>query len=228
MRKAFLFGVVLIMVMGIGFSATAAQGGFISSPGGNSAPGILDCTIDGEDCTEQLKIIPYNQRTELSDLGLKELEDAYGDIAESADITELNTDLKELAEKLGINGEDLGVSDLFYIDIEDRDDDEEYSSYSIKLDVGSLDNFVGLMYNVDGEWKLVPGAKVTGENNDTLVFSTNEVSCPYAIIVEKDESPITPPPTGDDVNLMIYVALMGVSAVALLLVGTQLKKKDSK
>ena len=227
MRKAFLFGVVLIMVMGIGFSATAAQGGFISSPGGNTAPEIVDCVIDGVDHSEQLKITPYSQKETLADLDQKELEDAYDDIAESADITDLNTDLKELADKLGIDGEDLGVSDLFDIGLEDCELHDEHNSFSIQLDVETLENFVGLMYKHDGEWKLVPGATVTGENKDTLTFSTNEIS-PFAIIVERDESPITPPPTGDDVNLMIYVALMGVSAVALLLVGTQLKKKDSK
>lgn len=227
MRKALLFAVVLVMVMGIGFSVTAARGGFISSPSGNLAPEILDFVIDGDDCSASLTITPYSQRENLTELEQKEIEDAYDDIAQSADITDLNVDLKELAKDLDVDGKDLGVSDLFDIGLEDCDIHDSHNSFTIKLSTETLENFVGLMYKHDGEWKFVPGAKVTGAEKDVLEFSTNEIS-PFAIIVERDSSPITPPPTGDDINLMVYVVLMGVSAVALLFVGLQLKKKDSK
>lgn len=227
MRKAFLFAIVFVMVMGIGFSATAARGGFISSPSGNLAPEILEFVIDGNDCTASLTITPFSQRENLTELDQKEIEDAYDDIAQNADITILNQELKKRAEELGVSGENLGVSDLFDIGLEDCDIHNDHNSFSIKLSTDTLENFVGLMYKHDGEWKFVPGARVTGAEKDVLEFSTNEIS-PFAIIVERDASPITPPPTGDDINLMIYVVLMGISAVALLIVGTQLKKKDSK
>ena len=227
MRKAFLFAIVFVMVMGIGFSVTAARGGFISSPSGNLAPEILDFVIDGDDCTARLTITPFSQRESLTELDKNAIEGAYDDIAQNTDITKLNEDLKLRAEELGVSGEDLGVSDLFDIGLEECNIHDSHNSFTIKLSTETLENFVGLMYKHDGEWKFVPGAKVTGSEKDVLEFSTNEIS-PFAIIVERDPSPITPPPTGDDVNLMIYVILMGISATALILVGTQLKKKDSK
>ncbi|MBE7064578.1 MAG: hypothetical protein E7384_02025 [Ruminococcaceae bacterium] len=227
MRKAFLFCVVLVMVMGISFSATAAPGGFISSPSGNKAPVILEFTMDGEDCSAQLKITPFSQRETLPEVDGEALEDAYDDIVGAPDITVLEPDLKNIADDLGIPGKNLAVSDLFDISLDDCTHTENgHSNFSIKMSAETLENFVGLMYKHDGEWKVVSGAKVTGEDKDTLTFISDEIS-PFAIVVNSNGTHIDvpQPPTGD-INLVPYIVLMAVSAVALILVGMRLKKES--
>ena len=227
MRKAFLFCVVLVMVMGISFSVTAAPGGFISSPSGNKTPEILEFTMDGEDCSAQLKITPFSQKETLPEVDGKNLEDAYNDIISAPNITVLTPELKDLADDLGLPGQNLAVSDLFDISLDDCTHTENgHSNFSIKLNAETLENFVGLMYKHDGEWKVVGDAKVTGDDKDTLTFSTDEIS-PFAIIVNSNGTHIDvpQPPTGD-INLVPYIVLMAVSAVALVLVGMRLKKES--
>jgi len=224
MRKAFLFGVVLVMVMGISFSATAAPGGFISSPSGNIAPEILEFTMDGEDCSAALTVTPYSQRENLNDIGLEEIEDAYDDIIGAPDITVLTPELKDLAEDLGIPDENLAVSDLFDISLNDCEHTDGHGNFSIKLKAETLENFVGLMYKHDGEWKVVEGAAVTGSDKDILTFKSDEIS-PFAIIVNSEGSHVVAPPTGD-ANISLYIILMVISAAALVLVGMNLKKKS--
>lgn len=225
MRKVFLFAVVLVMVMGISFSSSAAPGGFISSPSGNKAPEIIEgsCFIEGDNgCSKLLVITPFSQRQSLDEIKLDAIESAYDDIVGAPDITVLTPELDELAEGLGIPGSNLAVSDLFDIGIKDCDNPSEHTSFSIKLKAETLKNFVGLMYKHDGEWKVVSDATISG--GDTLTFTTSAIS-PFAVIVDSEGTHIETPPTGDDVNLYIYIVLMAVSAVALVLVGIQLKKK---
>lgn len=226
MRKAFLFCVVLVMVMGISFSATAAPGGFISSPTGNEEPEILEFTMDGEDCSAQLEITPFSQKETLPKVDGDAIVDAYNDIINSPNITVLDPELKDLADELGIPGQNLAVSDLFDISLDGCDHTEGHGNFSIKLNAETLENFVGLMYKHDGEWKVVGDAKVTGDDKDTLTFTTDEIS-PFAIIVNSNGThiEIEQPPTGD-INLVPYIVLMAVSAVALLLVGLRMKKES--
>ena len=144
------------------------------------------------------------------------------------DLTSLNEDLKKIANDKGIKGTDLAVSDLFDIDYTDCDIHDGHGGFKIKLDSDGLDKFVGLMH-FDGEkWTLIEGAAI--DDNGYLVFSTDKTGS-FAIVLDTAEeeggsSSSDGPQTGDNFSWWIYVALMAVSAVALVVIALKLKKTE--
>ncbi len=219
MKKVLVICCVLLMVMSMGTAVFAATGSFVSSPTGNMAPTVVECETEDEDCSAELVVTPYSERAELPQTLQDMTKTAYDEIRGTEDLTSLNAGLAELAEEMKIAGANLAVSDLFVLHTEGCDDHEDHEAFDITLASDKLANFVGLMYlNAKGEWVLVEDAKVV--NDEHLVFTAN-AGAPFAIVVEEEGAA----QTGENSRTWLYLAIMAVSAAAMLIVWKASKKQ---
>lgn len=222
MKKVLVICLTMVLVMSLSISAMAIPGGFVKSPSGNRAPIVVDFKPLDEDCTASLIITIFGDRVNLPEELRQPFEDAYNDIINSSNLTDLNKDLADLADKLGIESSKLGVSDLFDLSANGCEDHDGHKQYQVTLDSDALEHFVGLIYKGDdGNWYLVDDAKVI----DGKLQFTAEGYHPYAIVVDTTEG--EPSKTGDTNLILICGAVMAVSAVALAVVLIKGKKKHS-
>jgi hypothetical protein len=226
MKKAIAICLIVVMVLSMNVNVFAAPGAFISSPSGNPAPQIISFDPSDDDCTAKLVITPYAKRDTLPD-ELKELiEKAYGEIAASKDLTELNSDLAKLAADKNLKGANLAVSDLFDIYAIDCEKHEEHLEFDIVLAADTLKRFVGLLHmNKNGEWELVSNAEVTNDGKH-LKFTVETLS-PFAIVVDTSNGGSDGPQTGDNSMIHIYVTIMAISAFAILVIVAKNRKQNA-
>ncbi len=210
-----LLSVCLAFVMVISFGVTAfAEGGFVSSPSGNPAPEIV------EPSEEKIVIIPYFDRGKLSEAERKNLEAAYSSINGTENLVSLNQGLNDIAKDKNIDPSNLAVGDLFNVS-----NNGASGTHTLELKADTFKNFVALMAYVNGEWKIVEGAKLQGTN---LVFTANHFG-PYAVVVNTADDTKSPQ-TGINETaqrgtaLGVYGALMLVSACGALLMWKKSKK----
>ncbi|MBQ7355249.1 MAG: hypothetical protein IJW62_07015 [Clostridia bacterium] len=223
MKRVLALCIALVMVVGMSLPAFAALGGFISSPGGNKGPELVEYDNENHECTAVLIVTPYAERHTLSEEKREELEGAYAVIVNSTDITDLNTDLADLAAKKNLDSKKLAVSDLFDASYYSCDIHDEHGAFTITVKPESLQNFVGLLHLYNGEWELIDNAKVeTKDGAEVLTFTVDDLS-PFAIVVNTDANP---PQTSDNFQWIFYIALMVVSASAMIFIGFKLKKQE--
>lgn len=223
MKKILMICMAAIMAASMCMAALAAPGGFISSPPGQPAPEIDSFTPVDDDCTAGAVITPYGDRDELTDAQKELLEEAYNEIVNADNLAELNVDLAKLAEELDIDVDGLAVSDFFDIHEINCENHEEHKDFVLVLNADTLKNFVCLLHmNKDGEWELVSDAEVIGDGTQ-LKFSVDSFS-PFAIVVN---TTTLPPQTNDNGMFYIYLALMVLSAVALVVVAVKIKKQNA-
>ena len=233
MKRVLAICLVMLMALSMSVSVLAAPKGFVESPTGRPAPGMIKFDPQDDDCTAELIVTPYGDRDELPEEYKKLLEDAYQDVVGTDDLTKLNDDLKNLAKDKNLKGDKLAVSDLFNLHVEDCDDHDGHKGFDVVLDADTLKNFVALMYmNEDGQWVLVKDAAVVN-NGDHLSFTIDELdsSAPFAIVVNTGAEGTQPdtdpddPKTGDISYIHIYVTIMAVSALALGVILVVSKKR---
>lgn len=223
MKKAFAVILAMVLMLTLSVSVCAAPGQFVNSPSNNGAPTLISVEKGNEDCTGELIITPYIERNTLP-ADLKTLiEKAYGEIAASKDLTELNADLAAVAALQKIAGPNLKVSDLFDVRYEGCDKHDETHTFNIVIGAKTLHRFVGLLHmNHDGEWELIKNAKVIN-NGEALSFTVSELS-PFAIVVDTSEAGGDSPVTGSAHEIAIYGILMLVSAAAVAVLVVKSKK----
>lgn len=219
MKKLLAILMALVMVFSLSLTAFAAPGAFIESPSNNKAPEVIESENESEDCDGEVIVIPFDERDKLPDDDKDKLEDAYDDIKENPDVTDIVPGLEDVAKDKGIDPDDLGVSDLFYIDYTGCDDHDEHGDFDITLKHEDADNFVALIVYKDGKWEIVKDAKIVG---DHLVF-TGDAPYPYAIVVDTGAKLSQ---TGDNSNIWVYVVVMAVSAVALVIFWKKSRKQE--
>ncbi len=223
MKKAISLTLALVLLVSLCLSAIAAPGSFIVSPSGRTTPILIDSSNEAHDCTAELVVTPYSERDTLPEDSKQQIEDAYDSIAGTSDLTELNSDLADIAEDMNISGSALAVSDLFDISYYNCDIHNEHGKFTIKLESEMLDSFVALMY-WDGEnWIIIEGAYV--DEDGYLTFVTDKFG-PYAIVVNTGAENVEPPKTGDEFP-WLYVVLMIASAAGLLVVFFLSRKKKA-
>ncbi len=226
MKKLLSICLIVLMVVSMSVPAFAAPDGFVSSPSGNSAPGIVDFTPADEDCTAKLVITPYSEKQELTDNLLAMFEKAYNDIVTSKDLTKLNEAFDKLVNEKKLKGENLAVSDLFDIHVTGCDYHDGHTDFDITLDVDTLSHFVALLHmKKAGEWELVKDAKVVN-NGEHLQFSVDSFS-PFAVVVDTSEGSSETPQTGDNSMIYVYVIIMAVSALAIIVILVRNKKNKA-
>lgn len=224
MKKILAVCLALIMVISAGVLAFA-QGGFVSSPSGNSAPIIIEVTYDANSCRPKIVVTAYSDRGTLDDEKEEDMNEAYDEIAANKDLTILWPFLKEVAISKSLNPFYFAVSDLFDISAYHNFPHDYCGSVTIKLSSETLSRFVALVHRTaEGKWELVPNVILNVEE-ETITFSVNNFS-PFAIVV--DTSVENVPDTGN--NLLVYIpaAIMAVSGISLLGVLISLKKKKQE
>ena len=146
MKKVLAICMMIVLVASIGLSALAAPNGFVSSPSGGKRPPVMDFfdPVD-EDCTANLVITPFCDKNNLPENQRKEMEDAYNDIVNADNLTDLNKDLADAAKDQGIDPEKLAVGDLIHLGCDGCADHANHEKFQVSLDVEGLDKFVGVI-----------------------------------------------------------------------------------
>lgn len=218
MKKVLAICLVVLLALSMSVSAFAAPEGFVSSPSGRPAPGVVTFDPKDDGCTGQLVITPYGDKDKLDDDMKSQLEKAYNDVVGADDLKNLNDGLAEAA-----GNKTIKVSDLFSVHTTGCDSHDDHKDFDVVLEADSLKNFVGLMYlNDDGKWVLVKDAKVSGTNHLEFSLEGFDGAAPFAIVVSTGTNT---PTTGDTGYTHIYLAVMCVSALALVVVVIAAKKK---
>lgn len=223
MKKILTVLVLSVLALSMTFSAFAADGvgSFIQSPSANQAPTLVEGGSDDHDCEEPLRIVSYADRDKLPEDLRKALEAVYADVIGTKNIITLCPALKDIAADLGIPGTNLEVSDLF--DISDVCGEVD-GKFDIVLKAETLENFVGLLHYVDGEYQLVENAVVEDRDGELhLIFSTEGLS-PFAIVVDSGEVA----PVEDNsvlIGVLTVVAVAEAAALIAILVKFLLSKK---
>lgn len=224
MKKVLAICLAVILVASAGVLAFA-QGGFVSSPSGNSAPTIEGVVPGNDSCTPRVVITAYADRETLDDAKEEELNKAYAEIGANADVSKLCPEIKDVTRISGVNYLNCSVSDLFDISVYHEagcDGNHDIGAVKITLSADNLEKFVALIHrHSENDWKIVPDVVVDSDKG-TLTFVSDEFS-PFAIVINKDAT--TLPNTGS----MIYIPAiaMVISAISLVAVLVSLKKKKA-
>lgn len=212
MKKVLSICLVLVMAFSFGMTAFAAPSGFVSSPSENQAPVVDEFKPADDDCQAKITIISYAERENFPKEYVEALEDAFKELSETDDITELSPSLKDVADKKNIKPGNLLISDLFDVYSEGCDAHENHKEFEITLLADTLKNFVALIQrNPDGTWEVVSNAKVV-KNGKAIRFTVDSFS-PFAIVVGK--TPVSPQ-TDDNAPANIYVIFTAVIALAAI------------
>ena len=221
MKKFLAFLVAIVVVFNFSVFAFAAPGSFVQSPSRNEGPQLVGSDNESEDCEAKLVITPYKDRNTLPEKTLNELETVYKIIANSKDLTSLNSAFAKYVEGKGLLPINLAISDLFDISYYNCDTHDNHGYFRIKLSADTLKNFVGLLHYNNGKWEFVSDAKVL-EDGETLQFSIQDLS-PFAIVVERDAASVGSPDTGDASYILPVVIC--ICSAALVVVCINLKKR---
>jgi hypothetical protein len=224
MKKVLVFGLSLLLIIAMNVPAFAALGGFIYSPGRNKGPELIEYDNESHECTATLVVTPYAERHTLNEEKRNKLEEAYSIIVNTTDVTTLNDDLAEVAKKNNLDSKKLAISDLFDVSYYSCDIHNEHGAFTITIKPDYVKNFVGLLHLNGDEWELVSNAKVEKRGEDELLTFTVDELSPFAIVVNTDT---TPAPTGDSFQWIFYIAMMAVSAAALIVIGFKLKAQEN-
>ena len=224
MKKILAFCLTLVMLAGMSVPAFAAMGGFVSSPGGNKGPELVEYDPVDHECTAELVVTPYGERHELSAEKRATLEKAYSAIVNTTDIKNLSAEFKAMVEKKGWSKRTFAVTDLFDVSYYDCSIHENHNGFEIVIKPETLNNFVGLLHLNDGTWELVDNAKVEKRNGVDVLTFTVETLSPFAIVVDTDTNP---PVTSDNYQWVLYVSLMVVSASVMVYMGNKLRKQEN-
>ncbi len=234
MKKLLAILLAAVMVALMAVSAYAAPQNFISSPGAENAPVIVEYEVESEECEAELVLTPYSEHETLFDELDEDIVGAYNQLTSTADLTTLSEALAELAERSNIPASDLAVSDLFDLHYYNCDLHDVHGDFKIKLKAEALENFVGLLHLADDGWELIEGARV--EDVEYLVFSIDDFS-PFAIVVDSgDDSGAADypenPGTLDSIEAVFhqYCSVIVIALFAIILVLTasciSLRKKN--
>ena len=220
MKKILVVCMFVALAMALSLSVAAnSAGGFVSSPSGNDAP-VLDDFKPETPCEVEVLITSYSDRNTLPEEKREDMEQAYAEIAAGTPLTEMLPALGEQAAAENIPAENLAVSELFDLSFVDCEIHEGHI-IEITIQPQTLDNFVGLMYLEDDEWKLVDPATVA--INGKLLTFTTDADVPYAIVVNTQAT--APAEEADGNDLWVHAVIISTSATAMGIVAFKNRKK---
>lgn len=208
MKKTISICLSLAMVLIMGVSSFATSNNFTKSPSVNPSPDTEFEWVDGAS-GGSIEVLSYGERNELSDTEKEIFEDAYESIVDSDDLGDI------LPEDLDVDSEDLGVSDLFYINREG----EISGKVNVTITPETIENFVGVLQYVDGAWVDV---EATVTDGGKIVIPMDDEGA-IAIVVNTN---IEAPGTSDNTMTYVLICIMAVSVVAVVIILVTSKKKS--
>lgn len=145
-----------------------------------------------DECVYELVVTPYIYRDRIESQESRELlEIAYESIIAVDNVAELNeSDITEVAHRMGAETEDLVVRDLFDVTMYNREKGVNHSqavhvrNVQFTVETQDLSNFVCLLVYAKGKWTVVDDVSVLKDRNLLNVY-TEELS-PFALIVASD------------------------------------------
>ena len=227
MRKFICLLTAVLVCVSLALPVFAAKDDFVPSIEYKDGPVITGGVLDGTDVTDCLIVTTIEQaRNDSTDISEEErqlLLDLYDKLLKDELDLPLDYDYTIL-ELLDISFKYEGC-----VNKDDHIDKEQILNEAGKtvvidfdLDVPDGSNLKVLVYN-DGAWEIVKDVVV---NNDGTVTVTFERIGPVAFVVDGDyQEP--PAQTGDQVgsNLVLWISLLCLSAVALIAVVVLAKRK---
>ena len=237
MKKLFVILLTIVAVLTLAVSAVADNGGFVESPSNNDTPEVVDSSNESEDCDAEIVIYSYSDRSKLSEDKQKAIEEAYGDIVATSDVSSLNAEIGQLTDELGINADELAVSELFYVAHTDCDGHEAHGEFTVEIDPKVTENFVGVVYFAGGSWHLLDFARISTHGESIVIKLA--LNAPYAILVYTGEEEFESPSMADveepkdngtvvTVVVAVAVAVAAVIAVAGVVIALSVIKKKKK
>lgn len=217
MKKIVSIVMILVMALTCSVSAFAAPTGFVASPAVDSVK-LDSFDNETESCVAEIILTPYAEKGELDAETKTALDAAYKAIVNNAADYTKALDAIAAAKKVAANR--LAVSDLFDVTVKDDAGHEQHGTFTVTLTANNLDKFVALLHCNNGAWTTVEDVKIEGNK---LTFTSDEFS-PFAIVVATG-SATDSPATGDNSNLALWIALLAVSAGAIVVLAVSAKKK---
>ena len=212
MKKLFAILMSALMIISV-----SASGAFVSSPSANLAPEVVGFINETEDCTATVVCTAYADREELKEETRETLEEAYETVVESADLSVLVEEVEEIATEIGIDVENLAVSDMFDISTSGCDVHIEHGRFVVTLKPTSVKNFVCLLHYHDAEWNVVEDAEIDEDGN--LTFSAEGFS-PFAIVVELEKD-------AESIN-WLWIVIAVICALIIFFIIWKKSKKDKE
>lgn len=218
MKRAIVWTVMLTLLVCLASPVFAAE--FVPSITDKNSPDIVPEEGNaGAIVDPNGDIIDYIPEGQLIITPVSQV-DTSKDIPEEA-----REQLKELYEDLlsgdsvlpypdGIDPEDMVIRDLFDVSIKgELDLGDNGLQVTFDLDVDGKTEVYGFAF-VNGEWMILDNMVNNGDGTMTVILPG---VCQVAFAVEADTT-TTPDATGDTANIALWVALMAVSAAALVTV----------
>lgn len=217
MKKIVSIVMILVMALTCSVSAIAAPAGFVASPSVDSVE--LDSYDNATDvCVAEVVLTPYAAKDALAAETKAAMDAAYNAIvSNAADYTKV---LDTVAANKNIAVNRLAVSDLFDISVVNDEGHEQHGTFTVTVVANNLDKFAALLHYHNGAWKTVEDVTINGNK---LTFTSDEFS-PFAIVVATG-SATDSPATGDNSSLGLWIALMAVSAGAIVVLAVVAKKR---
>lgn len=226
MKKVLAICLTMVLLVSLSVTAFAAPSSFVSSPSGNSGPGVVTVEPGDEGCTADVIITPFGDRFDLPEDLRTLFEKAYDELVNTDDLTKLVEGFTALIDDLGIKGKDLVVGDFFFAHAVGCNDHDYHKNCKLTLDADALNRFVGLVrMNKDGKWELVESAKVV--NNSQELQFIFESDAPYAIVLDNSAGSLIAPQTGDYAMMGIVAMVAVLSAATLAFVVLNRKKTEA-
>ncbi len=233
MKKIICCLCAIVMCLGMSFSVFAAGADFVPSISYKDGPDIQEGILDGDDVGDCLVITSIKQANE-----------------KTTDITqETRDELLEVYEKLSDGSMTLPLKDDYVIrelvDVSFKyescvSDPENHGNkpeelkkpgvtLTVKFDLGvAAGTNVVVMTYIDGKWQEIKSVVNNGDGTVTCVF---EDICPVVFAVKQNQNtPTTPPQTGDTVGqyLYLWIGVMVLSAAALVTLVVVASKKKAQ
>ena len=140
------------------------------------------CEVSGE----KLEIVPFADRLKVSEEVKAALEDAYTEITEAGDLTELSEAVAEAIEAAEVDVEKLVVRDLVDITLDEEynavlEEEDKYIVLTFTLDLEEDQPLVVLYRDAEDGWKVAE--PMLFHDNGTVSVAFPEL-CPVAFVVE--------------------------------------------
>lgn len=178
--------------------------------------------------TDEIVVTPVSSSTELDAEAQVTMDNAYAQITDASDLSEVCPEIVDVIDQLGLALQDMVVKDLFDLSIPDEVRtllDEGYSiTIAFSLDVAEGQSLV-VLHNYEGDsWEAIDPSLV--EVKDGVAYVTFTSLSPIAFVVDSTDagfsddtsSDATDTQTGDSFNYAVVIVLIASIAVLIVLI----------